>query len=565
LSIFSAKQFFITFGNGRITVFLYRGKKLLSKTSFAQLNEDNKKQIEKLCLKNRSADISILVDDGESTFQRKNYSAGNKQDIKNLAEKEINSNPSKLTLRKYEIFKVPNSDHSNQKSTKLATKKQSFDIIFASLIVSGGLEDLLNTILEMPNYLAGLYLIPVEVEKVYSSNYSKFFKAKLAKEVQDNKKLLKDKNDQGLLAGKQNLGRSLTKRGFQCLVFATHAGGLRYLISSEFGLIFTRIVEYQAEDKDFAYKFNKDIYRSFEYLKRIYPDIVYEDFMIEAIFPSEILEKIKQKQDFDFKIRYLSLSEFATELNFRQYQDSGEGKCDSLFTALFAGRKLSIRFSNAKMKIVDRLVMILKASRIFNLAILFGLLCFVAYAVIKDSELLDSLDRVSEEKLLLTKKLVNINKNSLKEKLEDADNQQLATEEEDQDKIAESKITVEKVIDIGRLYEALGVEPYHHIEAYKKLEILNKFDVNITGFLYEKPMLERKNPKKVDSYNLAFYGILFNKTGDVEELFKNFDGFTQNVKKEFADFEITNRELPRDIDFSRKYYEAQIQFKVTKK
>jgi hypothetical protein len=171
---------------------------------------------------------------------------------------------------------------------------------------------------------------------------------------------------------------------------------------------------------------------------------------------------------------------------------------------------------------------------------------------------------VSEEKFLLSNKLVSINKNALKEKLEDVNSNQLDAEDDGQDKIAESKITIEKIIDIGKLYEALGVEPYHHMEIYKKLEMLNKFDVNITGFLYEKPMLEQKNPRKVDNYNLAFYGTLFNKTGDVEELFKNFDDFTQNVKKEFADFEITNRELPRDIDFSRKYYEAQIQFKVTK-
>ena len=568
MSIFSAKQFFITFGNGGITFFLYRGKKLLSKILFPQLNEDDKKQIEKLCLKNRSADISILVDDGESTFHRKNYSANNKHDIINLAQKEINSNQNKLLLRKYEIFKVPDSIYGNQKSTKsnlLTIKKKSFDIVFSSLNVSKELENLLSIILEMPNYLAGLYLIPVEVEKIYSNNYSKFFKAKLAKEAKDNKKLLKGKKAQEASANNNILSPSLSKRGFQCLVFATQAGGLRYLISSEFGLVFTRIVDYKIEDKDFAHKFNKDIYRSFEYLKRIYPDISYKDFMVVAIFASEILENIRQNQDFDFEIKYLLLSEFAKDLNFKQYEDSSESQCDSLFVALFASRKLAIRFFNARMRIVDRLVKIIQVSKIFNLVALVGILCFVTYAVIKQSQLLDTLDKTLEEKLRLSSKLVNINNNALQEKLEDVNSQQLVAKEEEQDKVAESKIAVEKIIDIGKLYETLAVEPYHHIEAYKKLDVLNKFDVNITGFLYEKPMLEQKNLKKVDSYNLAFYGTLFNKTGDVEELFKNFDGFNQDVKKEFVDFEITNRELPRDIDFSKKYYETQIQFKVTKK
>lgn len=561
MSIFSAKQFFITFGNGGITFFLYRGKNLLSKISFSQLNEDNKKQIENLCLKNRSADISILVDDGEFTFHRKNYSASSKQDIINLAQKEINSNPNKSLLRKYEIFKIPNSTYGNQRSTKLTIKKHSFDIVFSTLNVSKELENLLSIILEMPNYLVGLYLTPVEIEKIYASNYSKFFKTKLAKEAKDNKKLLKG----NVSANKNSLSRVLSKRGFQCLVFATQAGGLRYLISSEFGLIFTRIVDYKIADKDFAHKFNKDIYRSFEYLKRMYPDIIYKDFMVVAIFSSEILENIRQNQDFDFEIKYFLLPEFAKELNFKQYKDFSESQCDSLFTALFAGRKLAIRFFNARMGIADRLVKIIKVSKIFNLVFLVAMLCFVSYAVIRDSELLDTLDRISEEKLLLSSKLVNINKNALREKLEDVNSQQLVAKEEEQDKIAESKITLEKIIDIGKLYEALGVEPYHHMEAYKKLDILSKFDVNVTGFLYEKPMLEQKNPRKVDSYNLAFYGTLFNKTGDVEELFRNFDDFNQNVKKEFMDFEITNRELPRDIDFSKKYYETQIQFKATKK
>ena len=65
------------------------------------------------------------------------------------------------------------------------------------------------------------------------------------------------------------------------------------------------------------------------------------------------------------------------------------------------------------------------------------------------------------------------------------------------------------------------------------------------------------------SYKIALNGEISNRSGDIEDLFTEFDGLTSQLKKTFDKSKLTYSELPRNIDFTKKYYNFPIDFSIT--
>ena len=64
---------------------------------------------------------------------------------------------------------------------------------------------------------------------------------------------------------------------------------------------------------------------------------------------------------------------------------------------------------------------------------------------------------------------------------------------------------------------------------------------------------------------LTLVGTLYNKDGDIENLFTEFDKFVVQMKKSLPDYEIKYNELPRNIDFNQKYYDFPVEFRIVSK
>ncbi len=72
-----------------------------------------------------------------------------------------------------------------------------------------------------------------------------------------------------------------------------------------------------------------------------------------------------------------------------------------------------------------------------------------------------------------------------------------------------------------------------------------------------------KFPEGDIKYKIQFTGKIFNKSGDIEDLFRDFDLLVSAVKKNFGDnSQVKYTELPRNIDFNQKYYDFNIDFTV---
>ena len=56
---------------------------------------------------------------------------------------------------------------------------------------------------------------------------------------------------------------------------------------------------------------------------------------------------------------------------------------------------------------------------------------------------------------------------------------------------------------------------------------------DISAFSYSLETFNAKAPAPASSYKISFKGEIYNRSGDIEDLFKEFDDLTAEVKKSF--------------------------------
>jgi hypothetical protein len=92
------------------------------------------------------------------------------------------------------------------------------------------------------------------------------------------------------------------------------------------------------------------------------------------------------------------------------------------------------------------------------------------------------------------------------------------------------------------------------------------FDIKFNSFSYGLSSFNSHsaNNKGVER-QLTLVGKLYNKSGDIENLFTEFDKFVVQMKKSLTDYDIKYNELPRNIDFNQKYYDFPVEFRIISK
>ena len=71
-----------------------------------------------------------------------------------------------------------------------------------------------------------------------------------------------------------------------------------------------------------------------------------------------------------------------------------------------------------------------------------------------------------------------------------------------------------------------------------------------------------KLPQKNSKYIISLKGKIINGNGDLEGLFTQFDGITSEFSRTFSLYKVTHSELPKNIDFAKKYYDFPIELSV---
>ncbi len=503
--------FIITIGEYGVVFVLHKKGEIQSKIFIKEINEEAEKNLKELFTKNKEVPVYILLDTVDQSYKKREYPFVKKNDLTHLINRDLASDVSKESVKNYIIL-----NDSENNSTKLQ-KDKKWNCLFISASISRATQKYIDFINEMPNRLIGIYMLPIESALLF----------KLLKESVKSSSKISDK-----------------KSDVYCLVTQNKVSGVRQTVFLKDQLIFTRLLDYHCDDVNFTEKYEKDLYATSEYLKRLFPEINTQELETINILPAEVLKKISVIKNIEFNFINYTPHKAALLTNKASTVSENGNYCDLLISKIFCdAKKKVLKFSTPKIIFLEKMFLVMKSSYYANLFILLliGFYCLFAISKINESE--ENIAMVSADKLLA---LQTLNRTT---------NKAFGDDNVEQDEL-------DKILDFGKVHENLSNFENILFDNYEKLKFVRGYPLKFDSINFSLENFNGKNPSSAYKYRLNLKGKIYNKSGDIENLFSEFDEISSGFKKEFSQDKISHSELPKNIDFAQKYFDFPVDFTV---
>ncbi len=513
----SEKNIVVTIGNYGAIVTLHNGNKIENDVFFTDLNEEGKAGIANICKANKKIPIYVLLDTIDQSYKKKIYPAVTRYDLNKIIKRDMASDGDPSSLKGYLLM--------NSKSAKTKKVKESNQGRWECLFISSSDSELTNKwidfLLEMPNRLAGIYMSPVETFGLF-------------KALQNTVKLQsKTKNKRSDIC---------------CIILGNKVSGTRQIVFTPQGIIFTRIVNYDFDKPDFPEKYEHDIYSTFEYLKRISPNLSITDLDIVNIFSDKIISTISGAiHNPELSIINLTPSDAAAKCGFSSISGNRSDYCDELISKIFSKKKI-LKFTNPKISAFEKFYLVIKGS--YYLTLLMVAMIFGSGILILEGQknISESVYEAETKKYDSSKKLADLKKLAFE-----------GAKINEENKV----VSAERVIDFGKIDEVLNIKVEGFDEYFSKLKFLRKSNIKLKSYSYKLNQFTEKSPSSLVSTEISIAGNIINKNGDIDGLFKEFDSFVGETKKNFSKSQLKYEELPRTLDFNTKYFSYPVKISIS--
>lgn len=512
--------FVIIVGEFGLIFALMKEQKILDKILFKGYNDEVKSDLKQRLKKFPILPVSIILDTVEQSYKKKEYPFINKRDLMHLVKRdqrlEAKNNNDAFTNH----FQISNS--ANKKKSK---KEKKWEYLFASALTSEVIRDSVDFVNESPNRLTGIYMMPIESTALF----------KALKPTIKQKSQLKDKFSD-----------------IYCLVTQSKVSKLRQTIFFEDQVVFTRLLDYNCDDEGFAERYEPDLVATSQYLKRLFPEVNLHELEAVNILPKEALDKISDAKNPD--LHFINMTPFEAEkaISRKSSLTQNAKDCDLLLMKSFCrARKKFLRFTTPRIQFVEKMFWTMRASYFANLfsLMMIAVLCLMTISKINNSQ--EALSQIDALKLETIKTLNVISSRAL-------DGEVIIDSETNEE------VGADKILDLSKIHE--GFEPYYDafFENYYKLRFLRDNPVSLKYYNFHLNDLSAKS-SRAKNFILSIKGKVNNESGDIEDLFAEFDGVISQFKKNYKGAKVTHNELPRNIDFTKQYFDYAIEFSIESK
>lgn len=517
--MFSKKSIVVTIGNNGYIIAVHDGPKIESKVFLKKdnFNESSYKKISEFFKKHSQLNVFVLIDSIDQTYKKKSFPFVRGSDLKKLVLRSMSNEVDKDSLKNFLVI--------NKRTVKnLPKEDRKWDCLFITSPLSEDIKNWINFLIDMPNFLSGVYMLPIE-----SFNFLKLIKATALPKEEKTKKPTKNK--------------------LYCIIMHSKVSGTRQIVFSQDTIVFTRVVNYDFNSKDFAEKYEQDVYGTFEYLKRIYNDLQIHEIKVVNIFAESINNKILKSVGDELDYYYFTPQNIANKVGFPDIISSKSKSCDLLVSKIFHVKSKIMKFKTPKLKYMDRFFITLQSSYYLNLFLALSISASILYTIYLKQNYGNKIEseKIAEFKASNIVKFLKIS--SLKD--------------ENQSK-KDINLSFERITDFGKLEERFNPITPNLFLMYKRLKYARDNNLEIIEFSYQLQDFKYKLPKEVP-YSFKINGKIINESGDIEDLFNKFDNFEVKTKEVFADKKVTLTSLPKDIDFNEEYYDFPVNFTITNK
>lgn len=512
--MFSQKAVIITIGEHGTVVSAYSGSKTLSKLFIDILDEKSQNHVKETLAKIKSAPMYILLDTSDQIYRKKNYPLVKKGDLKQIIKRDLAASRENDSVSNYLIFDDKN--HSKLKERK------SWETLFISAPLSENITSWIKFLLELPGELAGIYMLPIESVALFE---------KLKSGIIRRSKINAKRNQ------------------IYCMIVRNRASQVRQMVFSSQGMIFTRTVDYNFENSGDLEKYEHDIYSTFEYLKRLHPDLKISEFEVINILAKNDLERITKISNVELNFVNYTPNEVAKEIGFDGLLPDDSAFLDLVISKCFyENKKKVLRFTMPKIEFFHKFYLGLKGTYYLNLTLLAAISIFCILTMVSQEKNSASIEEAEIKRISSVQDLAKLNRVNI---------------DSQEDSLLE--ISAERIVDFGKNEETFDPLLQSFIGIYERLKFVRENNLKIAKISYQIPNKDAKNIEALKSFVLKFNGEIKNSSGDIEDLFQDFDGLTSQVKSNFKNKLVKHNELPRNIDFSKKYYTLPVDFIISNK
>lgn len=495
------KYFVITIGNETSILTLNRGKETLKYLFVDSIYDINSKEEIQKLFKKYSKEPIYIILDNIG----QNYIRKKFPGISFFDTRSIAN-------RKFN-YEIPKGDLKQKRFLGRNKATNEWEYMFISSPIDDYLQEWLNIIESSQNILYGIYMLPLETENILKILYKKIY----------------DKNKK--------------KHPKWCiLTLENQISNFREIIFQDGKLLFTRVLTFSEDNQSFIDEFKKNIIRTVDYLKRFSEKFDPEE-LVNFVFTDKNKKEVLESVDPE-KIKVFSNLELGNFLEVKNFTKFQPANCDLIIQKFICHNRKVAVFSNKEMNSLKTVSATINFMKFIRIASVFLLLFSIGFNFFYTNK---------------NKKKINNIKVEIK-------NKKFKVEESKRKSIKDSSINIDDVLDSVTVYGEITksyISPFASIMTFSNMAqdliIINMIKWKIKNF--DKQILA----EQIYKYNINIDGVIINKSGKIDDLFKVYDNFEKKIKETFSKANITLSSLPKNINFNISYFSFPIKIEISEK
>lgn len=492
---FGAEGFSILVGDEGIILLLFNKSGDVEQRIFAKnlQDEENIAAMKNSLVANIRLPVTVIVDSIEQNYLIQNFPPVSKIAIKSIAEKKLNRLFDNTYIKGMLQIYGPDKEHTE------------WLYIFASMQVTGFLNDILEVIYSVGNPVKKIYFLSVEAANLIKQ----MLQRSILPEAHTNTKII-------------------------MLVLINKVSGIRQIFFRDNKVFFTRLISFdQNEDEEvLAGNINMEIKNSFDYLNRNY-SIDPINIPIIGICSENVGRHLKDFSECKDRLFCYSPYEIAQKLEYKSGVLEEDSYADVITILSMKGGMSVLPMSTEYSSKIFQLMILEKALLYLSIIIAAATILYYVSNIIN---IISINSQITERDSKLSKIEAMIQSRKVQTKVDTKENTLMVE-------------SVEIFEDINSVHLSPVNELREFINEARDDVRINSADWRLDGIkVNSKKAVNTKNLNAPASATLMMKLSFINKGSNYQDLFTNFDAFIRKIQNKFKNYSIEYSRINQQIN-----------------
>lgn len=494
---FSKRHYILTIGDDGAIIVYMRGDTLEHRFFAALSSPADIEKMLAILAQDPKAPLSIIVDIMDQTYVQHSLPAVSALNIGKLVNKKLERDFPADNLKG-----VIQLDRSK-------TGRKDWNYLFIACPTISPVSDWIELVINLPNRLTGIYLLPIELGAFVDRLQKDLVPAKPAEDAAGTPK-------------------ATGKSRWQIIVTHNKVGGFRQAAYKDGKIVFTRLVNATAETSAdiIAGNIEQELLNTLEYLRRLSFQES-DGYDVTILVSPDIKQSLSTSAIKGNNVSLLSPHDVANKLHLINAASPDDRFADVVVAAYFAKAKHVLKLHTP---VTEKLYAFSNMNKWLNILFISLpiLLVITLWMGISSYFLSDTIEKLELDKKNIQSRWQAAQKDTFS--IQDA----------------------LKINDIVSLYKLLSGAQQTPLSLIADFNTVKGNDALVKNILWELAAENKSAPKKEDEVKIIFELEFANAGASFEVLFANFESFIKRLEDKFSNYNVEYSRLPEKITFGDK-------------